>query len=103
MRRIKDIPISMGRLKQGNWYKVHIEGDNVNKNWFIRFHSIDDTLFHHYKSAYVVSNEYDVQTYPCPCLSGDNHPLCYVNEIDRIELVSVEYVCDMVGDLIDID
>lgn len=101
MRRIKDIPISIGRLKQGNWYKVHIEGDSVDKNWFVRFHSINDTYFNHYKTAYVVSNEYDDQTYVYPCLSGDNHPLCYVNEIDRIELVNVEYVREMVGELID--
>ena len=87
MRKIKEIYESINgfRLKRGKWYKIHINGETMDRYWLIRFHSMNKHFIFHYKKAYVVSNEYGVQIYPC--YNGDNHPLCYVDEIDTIERI----------------
>lgn len=90
MRRIKDIPISIGRLKQGNWYKVHLKDYRVDKFWVARFHSINVSYFYHKNSCYLVKGdnyrEFLVND------SDVGEPLCDINEITIIESIDLSYI-----------
>lgn len=81
-------------VRYGKWYKITIR--NEDKFWLAKFYGVsNDGNFLHMGNTYVVSPNYK-RHYGCE-EGSVYHPLCEIDEITDITMVSFEYVNNIIG------
>lgn len=83
-------------FKVGKWYIIEVVSGSFKDYWLFKFHSQDDDYIYQDNISHTfdideVTGEFgEFQSYPSP--DGISHPLCGIDEVKNIRMVSDEQV-----------